>query len=31
MISNDIHIKDAFNVLNEGIVGRILAFFGGCK
>lgn len=31
MISNDIHIKDALKVLNEGIVELILAFFGGCK
>lgn len=31
MLSNDIHLKDALNLLNEGIVGRILAFFDGCK
>ncbi|EPZ9138373.1 TPA: hypothetical protein ACRVQG_002375 [Klebsiella variicola] len=24
-------MKDALNLLNEGIFGRILAFFGGCK
>lgn len=31
MLSDDIHLKYALNLLNEGIVGRILAFFDGCK